>query len=73
MECDRQGARTGAAFGPLIIVGAHKLWTLTGDVNLKTWSNVLVRPEVRYDHSNFLVFNGKSGQFSGAVSVAYSF
>jgi Putative beta-barrel porin-2, OmpL-like. bbp2 len=69
---DAEAARTGAAFG-VTGPGAHKLWTLTGDLNVKTWANVLVRPEVRYDHSNFTVFNGNADQFSGALSVAYTF
>jgi len=69
---DAEAARTGAAFG-LTAPDLHKLWTVTGTLNVKTWDNVLVRPEVRYDHSNFQVFNGKADQFSGALSVAYTF
>ncbi len=70
---DAQGARTllvplGFTNPPGV---AHKLWSLTGTLNVKTFPNVLLRPEVRYDHSNFPVFNGNSGQASVALSVAY--
>jgi len=67
---DAEGARTSGAFGTPAGT-AHKLWSLTGTLNVKTFPNVLLRPEVRYDHSNFPVFNGKSGQASVALSVAY--
>src|SRR5581483_3067482 len=59
---DPNGARTGAAFGTGAL--AQKLWSGTATFNVKTWSNVLVRPEVRYDHSNLTPFNGKSDQAS---------
>ncbi len=68
---DTQGARTAAAFLLLNPAAGHKLWSLTGTLNLKSWSNALVRPEVRYDHSSVQVFNGKDGQVSIALSVAY--
>lgn len=70
---DAEGART-ASFG-IPAGAAHKLWSLTGNLNVKTFPNVLVRPEVRYDHSSFTVFkNGtKGGQFVIAVSAVYSF
>ena len=67
---DAQTARTSGAFG-LLSTAAHKLWSLTGTLNVKSWPNALVRPEVRYDHSSFQVFNGKDGQVSFALSVAY--
>jgi hypothetical protein len=70
---DTQSARTGFTFGVPLPGAAHKLWSLTGDLNVKTWANVLVRPEVRYDHSSFTVFNGKGDQLSVALSAAYSF
>jgi len=69
---DAQAARTTAAFG-LLSTAAHKLWSLTGTLNVKSWPNALVRPEVRYDHSSFQVFNGKGGQVSFALSVAYQY
>ncbi len=72
---DAEGARTllaGLGFTNPPGV-AHKLWSVTGTLNVKSFPNVLLRPEVRYDHSNFPVFNGKSGQASVALSVAYTF
>jgi len=68
---DTQGARTAAAFTLLNPAAGHKLWSLTGTLNVKSWPNALVRPEVRYDHSSVQVFNGKDGQVSIALSVAY--
>jgi hypothetical protein len=70
---DAESARTGAVFGLPPTVTAHKLWTLTGTLNIKSFPNVLLRPEVRYDHSNFTVFKGKGGQVTGAISAAYLF
>jgi hypothetical protein len=69
---DKQAARTFAAFA-LPIVAEHKLWSLTGTFNVKHWPNVLIRPEVRYDHSSFTVFDGHGDQVSAAISVAYLF
>ncbi len=75
---DADGFRTGApptgVLGfPASAGGAQKLWTLTGTLNAKTWPNVLLRPEVRYDHSNLTPFNGKNGQATFALSVAYQY
>ncbi len=69
---DPNGARTAGAFG-LAAPIAHKLWSGTATFNVKTWSNVLVRPEVRYDHSNLTPFNGKSSQATFGLSVAYQY
>jgi len=70
---DAEGART-ASFG-FPAGSADKLWSLTGNLNIKTFPSVLIRPEVRYDHSSFAVFkNGTKGsQIVIAVSAAYSF
>ncbi|HEY2518269.1 MAG TPA: outer membrane beta-barrel protein [Polyangiaceae bacterium] len=74
---DAEGARTEGAYGLGPVPGgpyaAHKLWGLTGTLNMKTWPNVLLRPEVRYDHSNQAPFNNKNGQVSFALSVAYQY
>jgi hypothetical protein len=32
-----------------------------------------VRPEVRYDHSNLVVFDDKTSQVSFGISAAYMF
>jgi hypothetical protein len=68
---DSQGARTFAPYALPLPGVEHKLWSVTGTLNLKAWSNCLVRPEVRYDHSSFTVFNGKGEQVSVALSAAY--
>ena len=78
---DAQGARTAGAFGlgPVFAGGgpydAHALWSVTGNLNIKTFPGVLIRPEVRYDQSNYDVYdNGTSGsQVVAAISVAYIF
>jgi len=71
---DTNGFRTSNFLGfPASAGEAQKLWSLTGTLNVKSWSSGLVRPELRYDHSNLLVFDGKSNQFTVALSVAYLF
>ena len=68
---DSNGARTGGVFGT---GGAeHKLTSLTGTLNLKTWPNALVRPELRFDNSNLAVFDGSESQITLGLSVAYIF
>jgi Putative beta-barrel porin-2, OmpL-like. bbp2 len=71
---DTNGFRTAGVLGfPPSIGDAQKLWSLTGTINIKAFSGALVRPEVRYDHSNLVVFDDKTSQFTGALSVVYSF
>jgi hypothetical protein len=71
---DTNGFRTSAVLGfPASTGAAQKLWSLTGTINLKGWSGALVRPEVRYDHSNLVVFDDKTSQVSFAISAAYMF
>jgi len=76
---DMEGARTAAAFGLGTVFGAglpysaHTLWSLTGDLNITTFPNVTIRPELRFDHSSYQVFNGNGSQITGAVSMAYAF
>jgi hypothetical protein len=68
---DANGARTGGSFGT---GGAeHKLTSLTGTLNLKTWPNALVRPELRFDNSNLAVFDGSESQITLGLSIAYLF
>ncbi len=68
---DEQGFRTSAAFGLPAGGPRHKLWSATGTLNVRSWPSVLVRPEIRYDHSNLTPFDGKEGQVTFALSVAY--
>jgi hypothetical protein len=72
---DAEGARTGFAYAVPTPGAGHKLWSVTGNLNIKTFPSVLVRPEVRYDHSSFAVFeNGQKGsQVVLAISAAYQF
>jgi hypothetical protein len=72
---DTNGFRTnGPSLGfPASTGEAQKLWSLTGTINVKSFAGALVRPEVRYDHSNLIVFDDKTSQFTFALSVAYSF
>ncbi len=70
---DHQGARTTAAFGLPAGGLRHKLWSTTGTLNVRTWPSVLVRPELRYDHSNLTPFDGKQSQVTLALSVAYMY
>jgi hypothetical protein len=72
---DTNGFRTNGPYlsFPTSTGEAQKLWSLTGTINLKGWSGALVRPEVRYDHSNLVVFDDKTSQVSFAISAAYMF
>ena len=71
---DTNGFRTSGVLGfPASTGAAQKLWSLTGTINIKGWSGALVRPEVRYDHSNLVVFDDKTSQVSFAISAAYMF
>jgi putative OmpL-like beta-barrel porin-2 len=67
---DPDAFRTGGAFGA---TGEHNLMSFTGTLNLKTWPNALVRPELRFDSSNQAVFNGEESQFTLGLGVAYIF
>lgn len=68
---DQDGFRTGGAFGGGAV--EHNLMSLTGTLNLKTWPNALVRPELRFDSFNLAVFDGSESQVTVALSVAYIF
>ena len=67
---DPDAFRTGGAFGA---TGEHNLVSVTGTLNLKTWPNALVRPELRFDSSNQAVFDGEESQVTLALSAAYIF
>jgi hypothetical protein len=70
---DGNGFRTTGAFGLPGGGVEHNLTSLTGTLNLKTWPNTLVRPEVRFDSSNLAVFDGSESQVTIGFSVAYIF
>lgn len=67
---DPESFRTGGAFGS---AGEHNLMSFTGTLNLKTWPNALVRPEVRFDSSNQAVFDGEESQVTVGLGFAYIF
>jgi Putative beta-barrel porin-2, OmpL-like. bbp2 len=69
---DDMAARTGAAYGLAGAMG-HHLSSATATLNVKTVPNVLVRPEIRFDHSNQRVFASKHDQMTFGLSAAYIF
>jgi hypothetical protein len=69
---DENGARTSGALGFPANTG-HDLSSVTATLNLRAWPGALVRPELRYDHSSLVSFDGEQSQLSVALSVAYLF
>jgi Putative beta-barrel porin-2, OmpL-like. bbp2 len=69
---DRAGARTASAFA-LTGAPSHRLASATATLNIKAVPNVMLRPEVRFDRSNQLVFAQKTSQFTLGLSAAYIF
>ena len=49
----------------------QKFGSATATLNVKSWPNALVRPELRYDRSTLAAFKGQKDQVSLALSVAY--
>lgn len=68
---DEQGARTTAAFALPAGGVEHRLASGTATLNLRAWRSVLVRPEVRFDHSSRTPFDGRSQQLTAALSFAF--
>jgi hypothetical protein len=69
---DATAARTGAAFG-LTSGQAHHLSSATATLNVKKFPGILLRPELRYDHSNQMVFKSRESQVTLGLSAAYLF
>jgi Putative beta-barrel porin-2, OmpL-like. bbp2 len=67
---DENGARTSGAFGFIPNTG-QKFGSATATLNIRSWPNAVVRPEVRYDRSSLATFKGKKDQVSVALAVAY--
>lgn len=67
---DRDGARTSGVLG-LPANSGQQLGSLTATLNLKSWDHALVRPEIRYDHSNLNVFNASEARLSFGVGFSY--
>jgi hypothetical protein len=69
---DENGARTSGVLGFPANTG-HELTSVTATLNVRAWPGLLLRPELRYDHSSLASFDGEESQVSVAVSAAYLF
>jgi hypothetical protein len=74
---DKDGARTSGVLGFPGNTG-QKFGSGTLTLNIKQWDSALIRPEIRYDRSNLLVFPATDGtlrkdQFTFALGVSYLF
>jgi hypothetical protein len=69
---DRDGARTSGSLG-FPANTRHRFGSATATLNVKSWEGMLLRPELRYDHSNLDAFDGKQDQVTFALSAAYIF
>jgi putative OmpL-like beta-barrel porin-2 len=67
---DQNGARTSGLFGFSPNTG-QKFGSGTATLNIRSWPNAVVRPELRYDRSTLATFNGKKDQVTVALGVAY--
>jgi putative OmpL-like beta-barrel porin-2 len=71
---DKQGARTSAAPFTAPFPGnlRNKLSSGTATLNIRAWENTLLRPEIRYDHSNVSgAFGDSNDQVTLGLSAAY--
>jgi hypothetical protein len=74
---DKDGARTSGVLGFPPNTG-QKFGSGTLTLNIKKWEATLIRPEIRYDRSNLLVFPATDGtlhkdQVTFALGVSYLF
>src|SRR5438309_2221228 len=67
---DQNGARTSGVFGFSPNTG-QKFGSGTATLNIRSWPNAVVRPELRYDRSTLATFNGKKDQITVALGVGY--
>jgi len=49
----------------------QKFGSATATLNVRSWPNAIVRPELRYDRSTLAAFNGEKDQVTFAFGVAY--
>ena len=75
---DNRGVRTPfTSGGPIttpatFTVAPHDLYSATLTLNIKPFTNLQVRPEVRWDHAaENATFAGKDNQFTTGIGVAY--
>jgi hypothetical protein len=69
---DENGARS--SFNGLVgfpVNTGQKFGSGTATLNIRSWPNAVVRPEIRYDRSTLPAFNGKKDQLTLALGVAY--
>jgi hypothetical protein len=69
---DRDGARSSGVLGFPVNAG-QKFGSATATLNIKSWAHTLVRPEIRYDHSNLPAFKGERSQISFGLGWSYIF
>ncbi|HVZ48049.1 MAG TPA: outer membrane beta-barrel protein [Gemmatimonadaceae bacterium] len=69
---DHDGARTSGVLGFPANAG-QRVESLTATLNLKRWEHLLVRPELRVDHSDLDVFGGHASQASAALGISWIF
>lgn len=69
---DSDGARTSGALG-YPSLNAQQLSSLTATLHLRPVAGILVRPEIRYDHSDRSAFDGHDDQLTFAVGAACTF
>jgi hypothetical protein len=73
---DKDGARTsgGPVTAPFPLNTGNQVSTGTATLNVRAWEGMLVRPEIRYDHSTIAdAFGEKSDQVTFGLSAAYIF
>jgi hypothetical protein len=71
---DRHGVRSNGFLFPTFAERPgtrHRFSSGTVTLNVKSWANVLVRPELRYDRSNLPVYGARRDQVTAAFSIAY--
>ena len=71
---DRAGVRSNGFLFPAFAEGPgtrHRFGSATVTLNVRSWANVLVRPELRWDRSNLPVFGARKDQVTAAFSIAY--
>jgi hypothetical protein len=69
---DRDGARTSGFLGFPVNTG-HRFGSVTATLNVRSWSGLLLRPELRYDRSSLPAYDGEQDQITFALSAAYLF
>jgi hypothetical protein len=72
---DKDGVRTSGVFG-FPTATSRKLTSGTVTLNLKTWERGLLRPEIRFEHSNRDDFGGttrKGSQVTAGVAASFIF